>query len=316
MIDIIIPAYNAHNTIEYTLSSIALQTCKDIINVYIVDDCSENNYDYLINKFKTMINITIIRLDVNKGSGVARQTGIDSGYSPYIMFIDADDIYIDIFACERMMTAMNEHPNVYLISSSFYEEMSHTKYIEHEKDLTWMFGKMYRREYLNKHNIRFNNTRANEDVGFHSKLLGVASSEDTAIFLPNLIYLWKNNSESITRTNGIEYSYNSGFIGYINNKLEAYHFEGVDEDYKIKNACCCLLECYATYYESIQITPNFAQQILDKTQEFWDGYAGFAYHSYDEKERDKLFVEEMFKRHMIVIPSLTFYDFIKLLDKI
>ena len=53
MIDIIIPAYNAHNTIKKTLISICMQTVKDKINVYIIDDCSNEDYKEIINIFST-----------------------------------------------------------------------------------------------------------------------------------------------------------------------------------------------------------------------------------------------------------------------
>ena len=41
-IDIIIPAYNAHNTIDKALASIACQNISDKIKVTIVNDCSPN----------------------------------------------------------------------------------------------------------------------------------------------------------------------------------------------------------------------------------------------------------------------------------
>ena len=44
MIDVIIPAYNSHETIEYTLMSIAMQNIVKKLNVYIIDDNSKSNY--------------------------------------------------------------------------------------------------------------------------------------------------------------------------------------------------------------------------------------------------------------------------------
>ena len=72
MIDIIIPAYNAHNTIKKTLISICMQTVKDKINVYIIDDCSNEDYKEIINIFKDKINIKYYKLKENSGPGVAR----------------------------------------------------------------------------------------------------------------------------------------------------------------------------------------------------------------------------------------------------
>ena len=39
----------------------------------------------------------------------------------------------------------------------------------HEQDMVWMFGKMYRRSFIDKYKIRFHETsRANEDNGFNT----------------------------------------------------------------------------------------------------------------------------------------------------
>ena len=90
MIDIIIPAYNAHDTIYKALMSISLQVIKDKLKVYIIDDCSDKPYDYLKEDFNDL-DITIKRLDKNVGPGKARQYGIDHSNNPYIMFCDSDD---------------------------------------------------------------------------------------------------------------------------------------------------------------------------------------------------------------------------------
>ena len=52
MIDIIIPAYNAHKTIGKTLCSIMLQSRRDLVNVYIVNDCSSTNYQEFVKNYK------------------------------------------------------------------------------------------------------------------------------------------------------------------------------------------------------------------------------------------------------------------------
>ena len=61
-IDIIIPAYNAHNTIEQTLRSIASQTISNLCRVTIVNDCSNENYSEIINKFIKLLDIREITL--------------------------------------------------------------------------------------------------------------------------------------------------------------------------------------------------------------------------------------------------------------
>ena len=51
MIDVIIPAYNAHKTIEYTLMSLTFQSISNLLNIVIVDDNSDNSYDDIIKKY-------------------------------------------------------------------------------------------------------------------------------------------------------------------------------------------------------------------------------------------------------------------------
>ena len=70
MVDIIIPAYNAHATIENTLNSILVQYCLKDIKVYVVDDGSDKSYNDCYNKFKNKMDITMYVLPENKGPRV------------------------------------------------------------------------------------------------------------------------------------------------------------------------------------------------------------------------------------------------------
>jgi glycosyltransferase involved in cell wall biosynthesis len=69
-IDVIIPAYKAHDTILRTLSSIIAQTILEDLTITIVNDCCP---DGSYKKFKPYIDIKEIKLKKK----VARQKGID-----------------------------------------------------------------------------------------------------------------------------------------------------------------------------------------------------------------------------------------------
>ena len=56
MIDVIIPAYNAHKTIEQTLTSIAFQSIVDKLNVYIINDYGKD-YKEIIEYYSNFMNI-------------------------------------------------------------------------------------------------------------------------------------------------------------------------------------------------------------------------------------------------------------------
>lgn len=210
MIDVIIPAYNAHDTIKRTLFSILSQSIKDIIKVYIVDDCSDKSYDEDIKSIKEEIDITIIKTPKNSGPGAARQLGIEKSNSKYIVFLDADDIFFSSFSVEQLYSFIDEN-NCNAVCSDFLEECENGV-LKHEFNDIWMHGKIYRRSFIEKNNIRFNNTYQNEDTGFNH----IISLIDEFKYFDQLTYIWKYNPISITRNNDYEYSF-KGLEGYISN---------------------------------------------------------------------------------------------------
>lgn len=58
----------------------------------MVDDCSSDTYDDIIEKFSSELRIKIVHLDKNVGPGLARQYGMEHSRSKYICFIDSDDL--------------------------------------------------------------------------------------------------------------------------------------------------------------------------------------------------------------------------------
>lgn len=194
MIDVIIPAYNAHKTIEQTLTSIAFQNIVDKLNVYIVNDCGKD-YKEIIEYYSNFMNIQELKLEKNSGPGQARQYGIDNSNSEYLIFIDSDDVFTDSLAIETLYNELSNSNND-IIVSTFLEELENT-FIPKQTQYVWMHGKMYKRSYLTKNNIRFNNTYTNEDCGFNQLCYMCGANY---LELNRTTYIWRNNIESITRT--------------------------------------------------------------------------------------------------------------------
>ena len=210
MIDLIIPCYNAHDTIERTLCSVYMQTmCKDI-HIILVDDNSDKPYDYLKEKYNDL-DLEIIRLEKNCGSGCTRRVGMKKGNNEYIMFMDADDTFTNSFAVRRLYDYIKE--NEYdCVTSNFLEDLGNGKFIKHEQDSIWVFGKIYKREFLEKNSIYFNDTRANEDTGFNTVCFFVGNWG----YLNDNTYIWHYKEDSITRRDGGIYRF-TGIKGYLDN---------------------------------------------------------------------------------------------------
>ena len=212
-VDIIIPAYNAKDTLFYTLSSIAIQkNIEDIpINVYLINDCSDYKYSYFTNYFKKFMDIKEIYSSKNLGPGGARNLGINSSKNDYIIFIDSDDVFHSPFSLRTLYDAISKNNYDFVISSFIYERDN--KIIVKENNFIWLHGKIYSRKFLDAHKIRFNDSRANEDNGFN-KLILLSNPYKTTI--SDITYVYKENKNSITRKDNRAYKL-YGLEGFVYN---------------------------------------------------------------------------------------------------
>jgi glycosyltransferase involved in cell wall biosynthesis len=229
LIDIIIPAYNAGNTIDKCLMSIAIQNIVDKVNVIIVDDCSDKIHRDLYYKYKSYFKqyfpISIHSLKRNCGPGGARNYGLNLATSMFITFIDADDVFATSTSLFTLYKDIYNNPNVNYSNSVFQEEVKNENgefvgYYDHKNDMTWMFGKIYRLEFLRKYDIQFNNSRSNEDCGFNTMCMLCTEKNNDSLYIDRLTYCWNYNPASITKNN--DYSF-YGLKGYLYNNIWAVH---------------------------------------------------------------------------------------------
>ena len=130
-VSIILPAYNAHNTIKRTLSSIAMQENIDDIEVIIADDRSAIGYEKIAKQFSHMMQIRIVKLAKNGGPGVARQVGYDHCRGQYIMWMDADDTLVAADTIKVLKAVMDEK-NMDCVYGKFLEENEDGSIYPHE----------------------------------------------------------------------------------------------------------------------------------------------------------------------------------------
>ena len=219
-IAVIIPVYKAHDTIKKTLCSIFMQKAVDFTCYMVVDGAETGSYDYLKDVFNE-IDLVIYYMEKNAGPGVARQYGIDHSQEPYISFIDADDTYLSSLALYYQKEPLEDEKNI-LVSTNFLQEnKDHTMKLR-DRDMVWMHGKMYRRSFLDKYDIRFNETRANEDVGVNTQCQCIANENEQIFMSHNVTYMWQWRDNSTVRTDNNSYAFNESVEGYVINKIYAF----------------------------------------------------------------------------------------------
>ena len=92
-VDVILPNYNKAEFLEEAVNSVITQTYKNW-HLYIIDDNSSDNSEEIIDKFSNLKNITIIKLQKNKGPSFCRNYALRISKSKYISFIDSDDSWL------------------------------------------------------------------------------------------------------------------------------------------------------------------------------------------------------------------------------
>jgi len=216
-ISIIIPIYKAHDTITNTLHSVFMQRYMEYTCYLIVDGEEVGSYDYLKEHFPVEIHY----MKVNAGPGVARQYGIDHSKEPFISFIDADDTYLSSLALHYQHLPF-EKEEYAMVSTDFLQENRDISIRLRERDMVWMHGKMYRRAFLDKYDIRFNETRANEDVGFQTQCQCYANEQEQIFLSKDQTYMWQWRDDSTVRTDNLSYAYNESIEGLVQNKIYAF----------------------------------------------------------------------------------------------
>lgn len=93
-ISVIIPVYNAEETLRFTLRSVANQTVA-VGEVIIINDASTDNSlalaQALAKHYEGFLSIHIINFKENQGVSAARNAGIQAAKYPIHAFLDADD---------------------------------------------------------------------------------------------------------------------------------------------------------------------------------------------------------------------------------
>lgn len=276
-IDVIIPAYNVSDEILFRcLASIACQDIVSELEVTIVDDAStKQNYAAVVKNFESIMKINILRYETNGGPGVARQYGINHTSNGYMTFIDADDTFNGSFAMKALRNGIEMNNGLFQMCVGVFDEVHETMLpegtvgpilMDHQQDMVWMFGKLYRRSFVDKYNIHFHeSSRANEDNGFNTMARLCMNDHEQINFIPAHVYYWHENVNSITRANDCQYSYGSSerdsFYGYVENMIFAVKEAKKRNPYNgfiTMWAVGCMIHIYQYYIECVARAPEHA----------------------------------------------------------
>ncbi|MER7173353.1 glycosyltransferase family 2 protein [Streptomyces mesophilus] len=176
--------------------------------VIAVDDCSvDDSREVLQRLAATEPRLRVIARPTNSGGcGTPRNDGIDACTSPYVMFLDSDDV-LPPGAVDALLTAATEHGTQVAAGLCLRRELPSGREVPWEPELydtpaivehpgrrprlvhdTLCVNKLYRTDFLRTRGIRFPDGRyVYEDFVFSARVLAAAPR---IALISNPVYIW------------------------------------------------------------------------------------------------------------------------------
>ena len=198
-LQILITQYNeTDEVVKPLLDSIAIQQGIDFneIGVIICNDGSDIHLTKeLMDSYKFHIEYW---QSEHKGVSATRNALLGLAEADYIMFCDADDMFVSNCGIYQILMDIEEGFDV--LNSVFIEEVKRNGrmvYITHPNDCTFIHGKVYRRQYLLDNNIRWDDRLTIHEDSFFNLLCQNLS--DRVKYCETPFYLWKWRDSSVCR---------------------------------------------------------------------------------------------------------------------
>lgn len=119
LVSIIMPSYNTASYIAESIRSVLNQTYSEW-ELIIVDDCSSDNTDEVVNLYLSDGRIQYFKNEKNSGAAVSRNKALQKAKGKWIAFLDSDDLWMPE-KLEKQVTFMEK--NGYQFSYTNYEEI-------------------------------------------------------------------------------------------------------------------------------------------------------------------------------------------------
>ena len=263
LVSIIIPIYNVRRFIERGLKNVLRQTYQDF-EVLLSDDGSiDGSYEECQKWALKDKRIRVLHQE-NKGAGAARNHGVEESMGDFIYFFDIDD-EINPFLLEYCVGMMNEQnvdivcfgynnvettynskvivsfPEVRTSSNNEFKDIFVDQFVLKVNGFPW--NKFYRKSFLDKYNIRYEDQRIQQDEVFNLKCYKYL---ERAYLSPNILYTYYIYEKGNTRSNFIPDRFD--IYKSVRHNFEALKFfwslyDQRLDDYLDKRFYTCVLQC-------------------------------------------------------------------------
>ena len=214
-ISVIVPVYQAEKYLAKALDSVISQDYKNWELFLLVRKSSDQSEKIARDYEKKYDSIHIIERGENK-VGEARNQGLEKAQGEYVLFLDSDDYLPDASVMQRYVR-MAEQTDADIVVANYARlwngkmlpAVSHASFSRYHRNsqefqfrgffsagtLSYVWGKLYRRSFLEKNQIRFAKYDYAEDKFFNMQCYLCRAKY---IFLSRIGYLYRKNETSIS----------------------------------------------------------------------------------------------------------------------
>lgn len=133
-VSIIVPVYNAENTIDRCVASLCAQSYNNL-EIILINDGSKDNSLRKLMQWQAIDSRIIVVSQENQGAACARNKGLDRATGEFISFVDADDEVAPLIY-EKMVKA-SEQMDADIVSASILEKYDGGITEERKNDENW-----------------------------------------------------------------------------------------------------------------------------------------------------------------------------------
>lgn len=214
-VSVIIPVYKTEEYLAECMDSVFKQDYPDI-EIILVDDGSPDNCPKLCDEYAgSYKNIRVVH-KANSGLGLSRNAGMEVATGKYIFFLDSDDCLDEEETLSKLVEcAEKEQADITVGSFRRFSQKSisepndhHLKGGEYTKTaefrfkgfyryghLAYNWGKLYRKEFLDKHKLYCDAYPFTQDKAHNMRC---CAYRPVYAFISDSVYRYRVNEESVT----------------------------------------------------------------------------------------------------------------------
>jgi CDP-glycerol glycerophosphotransferase len=215
-VSVVVITYNDAKNLPRAVESVLRQSLRNV-EVVISDDCSTDNTPQVAQTLAAQDpRVRYTRLATNSGGcGVPRNEGLRHTQAPFVMFLDSDD-ELERHACYNLVRMAREEQCDVVAGlcrrhhvesdtwTSWYKELYQERRVieDLEEEPRFLFdsistNKLYRRSFLEEHDLAFPERVKYEDLQFTARLYALVGRFGV---IPETVYHWRIYHEDVRRT--------------------------------------------------------------------------------------------------------------------